>query len=166
MTGLVALALAVRLTSPSGLVSFDLTTEASGALVYTIKLGNDVVVEPSPVGIVVDGSNLGSGVEIARAQGYTVDERYPWYGVHSTATNRCRGSRVALKHTATGTSWTIDARACDDGAAFRYVVPGAVDVRRTPNEATMMPLRRTASGTSFCGSSISSAAPFCSSKPT
>ena len=29
-----------------------------------------------------------------------------------------------------------------------------------------MPLRSTESGTSFFGSSISSAAPFCSSKPT
>jgi hypothetical protein len=33
---------------------------------------------------------------------------------------------------------------------------------RTP----AMPLRRIESGTSFCGFSISSAAPFCSSKPT
>ena len=33
---------------------------------------------------------------------------------------------------------------------------------RTP----VMPLRRTESGTSFCGFCISSAAPFCSSKPT
>jgi alpha-glucosidase len=136
MAGLVALALALRLTSPSGLVSFDLTQDASGALVYSIRLGSDVVVEPSAVGIVVDGSNLGTGVEIGRAEHYKVDERYPWYGVHSTATNRCRGSRVALKHTATGTSWTLDARACDDGAAFRYVVPGAADVRRAPDEAT------------------------------
>uniref|UniRef100_A0A6J5ZWE4 Unannotated protein n=1 Tax=freshwater metagenome TaxID=449393 RepID=A0A6J5ZWE4_9ZZZZ len=29
-----------------------------------------------------------------------------------------------------------------------------------------MPLRKTDLGTSFCGSCISSAAPFCSSKPT
>jgi len=29
-----------------------------------------------------------------------------------------------------------------------------------------MPLRSTETGTSCCGSSISSAAPFCSSKPT
>jgi alpha-glucosidase len=135
--GLVALALAVGLTSPSGLVSFELSSNASGVLVYTIRLGNDVVVEPSAVGIIVDGSHLGSGVEIGRAQRYTVDERYPWYGVHSTATNRCRGSRVALRHMTTGTAWTIDARACDDGAAFRYIVPGAADVRRTPDEATM-----------------------------
>jgi alpha-glucosidase len=137
MAGLVALALAVRLTSPSGLVSFDLTRDASGALVYSIRLGSDVVVEPSAVGIVVDGSNLGAGVGIGRAQSYTVDEQYPWYGVHSAATNRCRGSRVAIRHMATGTAWTLDARACDDGAAFRYVVPGAPDVRRTPDEATV-----------------------------
>jgi protein-disulfide isomerase len=137
VAGLAALALAVNLTSPSGQVSFELTRTAAGALVYTIRLGRDVVVEPSSIGIVVDGASLGDGAAIGGAESYTVDERYPWYGVHSTATNRCRGLQVALKHAATGTAWTLDARACDDGAAFRYIVPGAASVRRTPDEATV-----------------------------
>lgn len=137
MAGLAALALAVNLTSPSGQVSFELTRTAAGALVYTIRLGRDVVVEPSSIGIVVDGASLGDGAAIGGAESYTVDERYPWYGVHATAVNRCRGSRIALTHAATGTAWTIDARACDDGAAFRYIVPGAASVRRTPDEATV-----------------------------
>jgi alpha-glucosidase len=135
--GLVALALALGLTSPNGLVSFELARDASGVLTYTVRLGKDLVVEPSALGVVVDGANLGAGVEIGAAQGYAVDERYPWYGVHSTAINRCRGSRVALTHRASKSSWTLDARACDDGVAFRYVVPGAPGAVRTPDEATM-----------------------------
>ncbi len=81
-------------------------------------------------------TTLAKGVEIGRAQGYAVDERYPWYGVHATAVNRCRGSRVTLTQKATRSTWTLDARACDDGAAFRYIVPGAVGATRTPDEAT------------------------------
>ena len=33
-------------------------------------------------------------------------------------------------------TWTLDARACDDGVAFRYIVPGREDVGRIPDEAT------------------------------
>jgi alpha-glucosidase len=134
--GLVALALALGLTSPNGLVSFELDRNSSGGLIYTVRLGADIVVEPSALGIVVDGNNLGEGVDIGRAQGYTVDERYPWYGVHATAVNRCRGSRVTVTQKDTRSTWTLDARACDDGAAFRYIVPGAAGVARTPDEAT------------------------------
>ena len=132
----VAAVLALGLTSPNGVVSFELDRNPSGGLIYTVRLGADTVVEPSALGIVVDGRNLGEGVEIGRAQGYAVDESYPWYGVHATAVNRCRGSRVTLTQKASRSSWTLDARACDDGAAFRYIVPGAGGAARTPDEAT------------------------------
>jgi len=115
-------------------VSFDLSRDANRRLTYSVSLGGTVAVEPSRAGIVVDGKDLGDGVEIGRAESYDVDETYAWYGVHATAVNRCRGSRIAL--TSAGASWTLDVRACDDGAAFRYVVPGEASATRTPDEAT------------------------------
>jgi alpha-glucosidase len=151
-------------SSPNGLVSFSLTTDV-GRLIYSVFLARDVVVEPSSLGIVVDGKNLGDGVEIGRAEAYDVDETYPWYGAHETAVSRCRGSRVTIlkERGARGSSpsargqderatavaptrvareggqagaWTVDIRACDDGAAFRYIVPGGARDSRTPDEAT------------------------------
>ena len=127
---------AIRLVSPNGAVAFDLSREGDGRLVYAVFLGRDMVVEPSSVGMVVDGTNLGDGVEIGRAEPYEVNETYSWYGVHGTAVSRCRGARAALTHTATRTLWTLDARACNDGAAFRYVVPAGTAGPRTPDEAT------------------------------
>jgi alpha-glucosidase len=115
-------------------VTFRLARDANRTLTYSVSLGGAAAVEPSRLGIVVDGKDLGAGVEIGRAETYVVDETYPWYGVHATAVNRCRGSRVAL--TSRGTSSTLDMRACDDGAAFRYVVPGEASATRTPDEAT------------------------------
>jgi alpha-glucosidase len=125
---------AVVLQSPSAAITFQLAKDAANHLVYSVALGGAAAIESSPLGIVVDGRDLGAGVEVGRATPYTVDETYPWYGVHDTAVNRCRGSRVAL--VTSGTPWSIDIRACDDGAAFRYVVPGPATATRTPDEAT------------------------------
>lgn len=125
---------ALHLTSPNGLVSFDLSA-TGGRLSYSISLGGTAAIEPSPVGIVLDGKDLGAGVRVGRADAYAIDEKYPWYGVHDTAVQRCRGSRVAL--TTADVPWTLDVRACDDGAAFRYVVPGSATASRTPDEATV-----------------------------
>jgi alpha-glucosidase len=121
---------AVALTSPSGAVTFRLTVDASHRAVYSIELNRRPVIDQSPLGIIVDGRNLGNGVEIGRSEPYAIDERYPWSGVHGQAINRCRGARVSV-----GT-WTLDARACDDGVAFRYIVPGRDGVGRTPDDAT------------------------------
>jgi alpha-glucosidase len=125
---------ASTLVSPNGVVTFHLARDANRSLTYSVWLGSAVALEPSRLGIVVDGKDLGDGVEIGRAEAYSVDESYPWYGVHATAVNRCRGSRVAL--TSRGASSALDIRACDDGAAFRYVLPGEASATRTPDEAT------------------------------
>jgi len=135
----------VELRSPSGAIAIDLSSEDGGRLAYTVSLGGAAAVESSHVGIVVDGEDLGANAAIAGAESYAVDERYAWHGVHDTAVNRCRGSRVAIRSTRrsrppgrdAATAWTLDLRACDDGAAFRYVVPGDPDVARTPDEAAV-----------------------------
>jgi alpha-glucosidase len=130
---------AIRLSSPNGSVSFTLTND-TGQLQFSVSTAGETIIEPSPVGIVVDGANLGDGVEIGPGDAYTVDAKYSWYGVHNTAVGRCRGSRVALTHTTTRTAWTLEAVACNDGAAFRYIVPGRDGGARTPDEATVFRL--------------------------
>src|SRR5262249_8454327 len=125
-----------QLTSPSGAVALEVSREGGGPLTYTVLMGRDVVVEPSRLGVVVDAKNLADDVNVDRTQPYSVDEKYPGSGVHETAGNRCRGARIALTHKATRTAWPLDARACDDGVAFRYIVPGDAGAVRTPDEAT------------------------------
>lgn len=123
-------AAAVTLTSPSGRVTLEVSTDAQQRPVYAVALDNRPVLDRSSLGIVVDGRNLADGATIGQARFYTIDERYPWMGVHAFASNRCRGARVPFGR------WELDARACDDGAAFRYIVAGAEDAVRTPDEGT------------------------------
>ncbi len=125
----------VTVASPDGRVRFLLSSGAQGHLEYTITFNAKNIIDPSPLGIVVDRVDLAAGAQIGRADSYKIDETYPWYGPHSTAINNCNGAKVALIHPKTGTSYTLEIRACNDGVAFRHLVPGEGD--RTPDEATV-----------------------------
>jgi alpha-glucosidase len=109
-----------------------------GQLSFAASIGSQPVIERSPVRIVVDGHQLCDGVEFDDSERYEVDEQYPWRGVHSTAVNRASGIKVRVKHKASGTTYVIDARAFDDGVAFRHIVPSSSSdaMPRVPDEAT------------------------------
>jgi alpha-glucosidase len=63
-----------------------------------------------------------------------VDETYPWHGVHATARHRSRGARVSLVADLGAIPFHFEARAFDDGVAYRLVVPGAVNETRVAEE--------------------------------
>lgn len=132
-----ALALeSITIASPKGIVQLTVLTGDNRRLSYRIAFKHQLVIETSPMGIVVDDVNLGEGVEVNKVDRYRVKETYPWRGVHSEAVNHCYGARISIRHVKSNTSYTVDVRVFDDGVAFRYVVPG--DARsRVPDEATV-----------------------------
>ncbi|MGH9668031.1 MAG: glycoside hydrolase family 97 N-terminal domain-containing protein, partial [Bryobacteraceae bacterium] len=121
--------------SPDGGVRLIVRTGPEGRLTYTISLKGRSAIDPSRLGIVVDGTDLGDGVKLGKIDRYRIDETYPWYGVHAKATDRANGARISATHRRSGIAYTIDVRVFDDGAAFRYVVPGG-GKKRVPGEAT------------------------------
>jgi alpha-glucosidase len=124
------------LRSPGGNVELRILKFDGGRLGYSAALDGKRVIESSAAGIVVDGVNLADGVEFGKPQRYRTNETYPWYGVHSVARDRSNGFKLPLKHVRTGTAYTVEARAYDDGVAFRFLVPGPPGKRRVPDEAT------------------------------
>src|SRR5262249_32880422 len=76
------------------------------------------------------------GAELGGVETYRLDERYPTFGVHSTAVNRCNGARVAVRHPKSRVAYTIEARAYNDGVAFRTILPGEQGREPVPDEAT------------------------------
>jgi alpha-glucosidase len=125
----------VRIDSPSGAVRFEVAREGR-RLVQATTLGGAPVVDRSPLGLEVDGVDLGDGVVLGAVERYRTDQTYPWRGVHDTAVDRSRGARIGVRHVGSGTSYTVDVRAYDDAVAFRFVVPGAAGQRRVPDAAT------------------------------
>jgi alpha-glucosidase len=125
----------VMVASPDGRVQFVLSAGAQGHLAYTVTFNSKNIIDLSPLGIVVDKVDLGDDARIGIANSYKINETYPWYGPHSIAVNNCNGAKVAVTHPKTGTTYTLDIRAYNDGVAFRHLVPG--EGARTPDEATV-----------------------------
>lgn len=123
----------VQVRSPNGALVLAVSTGAAGTLSYTVTLNGSPVLEPSPLGLLVDGKNLGESVTVGHTEAYQVRETYPWRGVHSEARNHANGARASLQH-ASGTTYTLDVRVFDDAAAFRMEVPG--QGRRVPDAAS------------------------------
>jgi len=130
----------ISIASPNGRIAFELDVRSGDRLSYRVTLKGRPVIERSRLGIVVDGTNLGDGAAIGTVRRTQVDERYATRGVHAAAANRNNGAAIAVTHAQSGTTYTVDVRVFDDGVAFRYVVPGAADVRRTPDEGTVFNL--------------------------
>lgn len=123
----------VRVESPDKRIVLTIDHAVDGALTWTLSAGGVVVVEPSPLSMVLDGVNLGAAPKIRTTQRYEVDEKYPWRGVKSQAVSRANGSRVQLVHPPSGIAFTVEARVANDSAAIRFVVAGTG--RRVPDGA-------------------------------
>jgi alpha-glucosidase len=110
-------------------------------ITLAIEHAERVVLEQSPLGVLVDGVRLTEGASLVKSERYQVDETYPWRGAHSTAVNRCRGTKISVSHAASGTAWTLEVRVYDDGVAYRYEIPAEDDdQQRVPDEDTMLNL--------------------------
>jgi alpha-glucosidase len=125
----------VVVASPNQQVEFRLSSDRADGLRYTVLFQGRPAIEDSPIGITVDGVNLADGAQVGKVEPYQVNEKYPWYGVHVTAVDNCRGVRIAMTHRPSGTAYTLEIRAYDDGIAFRHRVSSAGKAR-VPDEAT------------------------------
>jgi alpha-glucosidase len=114
----------VELDSPDGAVRLAIVAEG-GRLTFAIDRAGRPALAPSDLGLVVDGVDLGQGAAIGEVERYRVDERYPMHGGHSQAVARANGARISARHPGSGTAFTVEARAFDDGVALRLVVPDA-----------------------------------------
>lgn len=125
---LLASALVIAVASPNGQVRFELASD----MTYSVKLAGRTVIEPSRLSITVDGADLAAGAKPGRATSRRIREQFAWHGSHATAIADCNESSVPVSGRI---PYTVEIRACNDGAAFRTIVPGTGS--RVPDEATV-----------------------------
>ncbi len=125
----------LALASPDGNVQLRVLLLAQDRLGYEVTFRGVRVIDKSPLGITVDGLDLGLGIDLGNAERYEINETFPWRGVHASAVNRCHGAKFSLTHRQSKTAYVLEARAFNDGIAFRYVVPGGMN-RLVQGEAT------------------------------
>jgi alpha-glucosidase len=125
----------IRVTSPDGGIRFEILLREQSRLSYRVTFRNKTVIEASPLGIVIDGVDLCRGVQTGGVERYRLNERYARRGVRSESVNHCNGARISLKHADSRAVFTLDARAYNDGVAFRFVAQGD-EKPRVPDETT------------------------------
>jgi alpha-glucosidase len=139
---------AVVLKSPNGALEISIATlrgqsaqAAGGQLAYRVAFRGQLVLEWSNLGLLIEGSPaLGSAVRIESSQTSSQDET--WTSVQGKANpirNHYNAVTVQTVETgAGGRRLVMEARAYDDGVAFRYVVPAQPNLKelRILNEAT------------------------------
>jgi alpha-glucosidase len=138
----------VVLKSPSQALEISIATmrgdsvqPAGGQLAYRVTFRGQPVLEWSNLGLVMDGAPaLGSAVRIDSSQPSSRNETWtPVAGKASPISNRYNAVTVQTADLAANPRrLTIEARAYDDGVAFRYLVPAQLYLQdvRILNEAT------------------------------
>ncbi|MFH1538867.1 MAG: glycoside hydrolase family 97 N-terminal domain-containing protein, partial [bacterium] len=125
----------VSIQSPGRTVEAVIGVDDAGRLGYALTRPGGAVVDRSPMGVTVDGADLGLGVSLGEPEWSYVDVTHPARGVHSVAVDRHTGAKIPVKHAGSGTEYFLEFRVYDDGAAYRYVIPGA-GKRKVSGEAS------------------------------
>ncbi len=129
----------VKVSSPNGNVQFQLITVDPKQLSYQVTFKNNPVIQLAHIGIIIDDVDLGKNAEVGKVETYRTDETYQSLGIHSRAFNRSNDVKIGVNHSGSGTNYTIEVRAFNDGVGFRHIVPANIrpdDKQRTPDEAT------------------------------
>lgn len=94
--------------------------------------------QSSPLGVTVDGVDLGRNAKLLGEQQYQTNERYDWIGNTKSLRDHGKGLKAEFETAGFG-KWTLDLRAYDDGIAWRYIIPGK-GKRKVTGEATSFEL--------------------------
>ena len=117
LTQLSLFSFALELKSPSGNFKALLINEADH-LKLRIEKEGEIVLQDSPIGIVINDKNLGYKCSLGDKSFYEINEQYKWFGDQSTRINKCNGLKVQVS-SAKGI-FELELRAYDTGIAFKF----------------------------------------------
>ena len=129
------LAADVVVESPDGAVRLTIAQDGLRTT-FSVKQKDVTVIESSPISFAIDGVDMTSNAQLGEPELYTVDETYETRGVHSQAINRCKGVKIPVQHQQSRSTITLEARAYNDGVAFRLIAVGDETKPRVPEEKT------------------------------
>jgi len=108
--------------SINGEYAVNIWNDSNSAYYYNVVCGGKEVIEISPLGLTLSGTDLVSGVACDNAGSY-VDELYEEYETltlaDATAINNCQERTIAFSN-ADGASYKLLVRVYDDGVAYKY----------------------------------------------
>lgn len=115
-----AKAKSVTVASPDGKVQAVLSDDG-GELRYRVTVDGRPVLSPSPLGMRVDGVEVGQGVTIGAVRRETKNTRYRFFGGKAQALDHANVASVSL--TSHGMRFEGDVHVADDGVGVRLRLP-------------------------------------------
>jgi len=109
--------------------------ETYGHLSLGVMLDGKRALENSPVGVMIDGIDLGKDAHIVGEESYTTHATYPWIGNSTLLHDNAKGHKFRIRTDHFPDVWTLEVRAYNDGVAWRYIIPGN-GKRKVTGEAT------------------------------
>jgi alpha-glucosidase len=140
----------LQVSSPNGQIAFVLS--AQGALHYSVDFHGKRLIDESELGLDLQGQpSLGPGARSVKVQHGSSDETYTIPVGKTKDVRNHYNSLTADFSGESGSTFSVEVRAFDDGVAFRYIVPeqpslGSVHITaertqfRYSNDATLYPL--------------------------
>lgn len=124
---LLATAAAVAVTSPDQSVVIRVAPDGK---TYSVERKGEVIVRDAPLGLILADQPTFSDLNLVSVQKQAVDRTIPLIATKaSKARDHYNGAVIRFREQApSGRSMTIEARAYDEGVAFRYVLPGGKPV--------------------------------------
>ncbi|GAA5481448.1 glycoside hydrolase family 97 catalytic domain-containing protein [Haloferula sargassicola] len=120
LVSLSPLSFSQTITSPNGRIAAGIAT-SGGRLVWSLSLDGETVMDASPLGFEMNGSDRGDSVSVAGVTTGEGDTSFPSrHGVHGMAVDHFRSGRWEITHGPTGERYFLNLRAYDGGIAFRY----------------------------------------------
>lgn len=124
---------ALEVASPNGTVTYQVFQDEAGHLAYSVSAEGQPRLQSARLGVLIDGLDLGEDATLGEVTRRSVLETFPCRGNKNLGTNHCE--IVELPVRSGNVNWTIEVRVFDDGAGFRYRIPGAGQ-RRLQGEST------------------------------
>ena len=118
----------VEVRSPDGRHAITLWAGDAGRLQYRVDRDIQRLISPSALGPeLVEGGDIGKGAQILDVRRDKRSETFelPW-GKAQTVTDNCTTATLFIESPG-NLRWEVEARAYDDGVAFRYVLPAQAD---------------------------------------
>jgi alpha-glucosidase len=129
----------VSVLSPDGKIAIKVFLTGK-QLSFSVQMEGREIIVPSSTIFTIDSLDLTNNVAFGRAKSFSINESYPWNGLHSLSINRCNGSVIPLVQKDRKLNYSFEVRAFNDAVAFRFILPGNENLSREPDESTVFKL--------------------------
>jgi alpha-glucosidase len=125
------------IASPDGRTTLRIAEDGA---TFSVLRGGETVIAASPLGLDLEGPSALGALKLESREDATVNRTIPLVATKaSSAKDHYRGATLAFREAGGGRRLFIDARAYDDGIAFRYRLEGAGPVKLLGERTAFVP---------------------------